>query len=148
MGGGLTKPLKIAEAVGHGIKGDRKGGINSVVPGSDVQGGDAVGAIIWQQDLGGDRWDAQGPDRVPPLCGATDHRDDGETRGRRRVGVLIGREGYGSCGDPNHWGVHQEAVDDHSIEDVLPPCICTVHGGRADARGDPVSAMVRSRRSK
>ena len=41
--------------------------------------------------MGGDRIDDQGPDGVPSSGGVTDHRDDGETWGRRIVGVPSGR---------------------------------------------------------
>ena len=71
--------------------------------------------------MGGDRGDAQGPYGVPPLGSAMDHRDDGKTRGRRRVGVPIGRGGNLSHGAPTHRGVNQEAADKHNEEGVLPP---------------------------
>ena len=59
--------------MGHDSKGARKYGNNSEGTGSYVQGGGAVGDIIWQRELGGDRGDAQGPDGVPTSGGATDH---------------------------------------------------------------------------
>ena len=66
--------------MGHDSEVARKGGINGVDLGSDVKGGGAVGAIIWQQDLGCDQGDSQGPDSVPPSGGVTDHGDDGKRR--------------------------------------------------------------------
>ena len=99
--------------VGNSSEGDRKDVSNGAGPGSDVQGSGVVGAIIWQQDLGGDRRDAQSPDGVPPSGGATDHRDDKKIQVRRRVGLPIGRGGDGSFRAPPHQGVHQEVIDDH-----------------------------------
>ena len=46
--------------------------------------------------------DDQGPDGVPTSGGAKDHRNDGETRGTRRVGVSIGRGVKGSYGYQPH----------------------------------------------
>ena len=74
--------MKILETVAHDSKGARKDGRNGTGPGRDVQGDGIVGAIIWQQELGGDREDAQDPDGVPPSGGDTDHGDYGETWGR------------------------------------------------------------------
>ena len=93
----------------HNIKGDIKYGINVAGLGSDVQWGGVFSAVIWQRELGGDRGDAQGPDIVPTMGGATDHGDYGKTRGIRRVGLPIGRKGDGSHKAPPHKGVHQEA---------------------------------------
>ena len=62
--------------------------------------------------------------------------------------VPIGRGGNGSHGDPPHWGLHQEAADNHIGEGSLSPRQCTVHGRGADARDDPVGAMVGSKRGK
>ena len=103
---------------------------------------------LWNQEMGGDQGDVQGPDGVPPSGGAMDHGDDGETRGRRRVGVSSGRGGDGLCRDPPHHGIHQETTDDHSREGGLPARICTVHGGGEEAGDDPDGALVGSRRSK
>ena len=83
--------LLSSETVGHDIEGTRKDMSNGAGLGSNVQGGDAVGAIIWHRDLGDDQGDAQVPDGVPLSGGATDHWDDVEARGRRRVGVPRGR---------------------------------------------------------
>ena len=74
----------------HGTNDSRKYGSNGTGPGRNVQVSGPVGATIWQQGLGGDRGDSQGPDRVPPPGGAMDHGDDRKTQGRRRVGVPIG----------------------------------------------------------
>ena len=82
------------------------------------------------------------------MVGATDHRYDGEMQGRRRVGVPISSGGYGILRDTTHLGVHQYAADYHSGEGGLPPSLCTVHKGGADARDEPVDAMVGSRRGK
>ena len=109
------------EAEGHGGEGDRKDGRNGAVPGSYVQRGGPVGAITWQQEIGGDRGDAQGPGGVPPSGGVMVHRDDVKTQSRRRVGVPLGRGGNGRRGVPTHKGVHKEAEDDHSIEGGLLP---------------------------
>ena len=137
-------------AVGHDIQGSRKDGINGAVPGRNVQGGDAVGATIWKRELGGYWGDAQGTDDVPPSGDAMDHGDDGETRGRRRVGVVVSivRGGNGLCGDPPHWGIHQNTADDHIGEGVLLARLCTVHGGGEDSGHDPDGALVGSRRGK
>ena len=91
--------------MGHDREGARKERSNYAGPGSDVKGGGTVGAIIWQRDLGGDREDAQGTARVSPLGGTTDHRDDREMWGRRRVGVSSSRGGDGIRGDL-HIGVY------------------------------------------
>ena len=61
---------------------------------------------------------------------------------RRRVGVPIGRGGDGSRGDPPHWGLHQEAAYDHSVEGGLSSHLCTVHRGGTDAGDERVGAMV------
>ena len=98
--------------------------------------------------MGNDQGYAQGRDGVLPSSGATDHGDDGETQGRRRVGVTIGRGGNGSRGSPPHRGVHQEVSDDHSGEGGLPPYLCTMHRGGAGSGDDPVGVMVISRRGK
>ena len=121
MVGGLPKPAQISEAAGNGSKGARKEGSNGAGPGRYLQGGGAVGDIIWKQELGGDRGDAQGPDRIPLLGGVMDHRDDRKTWGRQKVGVPIVRGGNISRGDPPHRGVHQEVADDNSGEGALPP---------------------------
>ena len=75
----------------HDSEDTGKYGSNGAGPGRNVQGGGRVSAIIWQQDLVGDRVDFQGPDSVPSSRVAKDHGDDGETRGRWRVGVPSGR---------------------------------------------------------
>ena len=48
-----------------------------------MQGGDVVGAVIWKREMGVDQGDAQGPDGISPLGGATDHGYDGETQGSK-----------------------------------------------------------------
>ena len=82
--------------------------------------------------MGGDQGYSQGPDDVSPLGDTTDHRDDGKTWGRRRVGVFSGRGGDGICRFPPHQSIHQEATYNHSGEGVLSSYICIVHGVRAD----------------
>ena len=144
----MPKPAQSSEAVIHDSEGARKDGSNGVDLGSDVKGGGAVGAIIWQQDLVCDHGDSQGPDRVQPSAGVTDNRDDRKIWGRQIVGVPIGRGGNGIHRAPPNWGVHQEAADNHSGEGGLPPCLCNVYGGVANARDDPVGGMVGSRRGK
>ena len=79
--------------MGNGIEGAGKDGSNGAVPGSDVQGYDAVGDLVRQRELGGDGLDSQVPGGVPPPGGTMDHRYEGETRGRRRVGVPPGIDG-------------------------------------------------------
>ena len=103
--------------------------------------------VIWEI-VDGDRGDDQGTGGVTPLGGAADYGDHSETRGSRRVVVPIGSGGNGNRGAPPHWGVHQEATGNHSGEGGLPPRICTMHGGRADAGDKPVGTMVGSRRGK
>ena len=130
MGGGIPKPAQSSEAVDHVSKGARKDGRNGEGPGINLQGGGAVGDIIFQQEMVGDRVDAQVPDGVPPsgstahhmdysesqsggeweypyveesMAGdAADHMDYGESRVRRRVGVPICRGGNGSRRDQPH----------------------------------------------
>ena len=77
--------------MGHDSKSTRKDGSNGAGPGRNVHSGGAVSANIWKIELGGDRGDAQGTDGVPPSGGATDHGDDGETKGRQRVKLPIDR---------------------------------------------------------
>ena len=57
--------------------------------------------------MGSDQGYDQGPGGVQPPGGTTDHGDETETRGRRRVGVTLGIGGNGDRGDPPHQGVHQ-----------------------------------------
>ena len=140
--------MQNSEAAGHGSEGDRKDGINGAVLGRDVQGGGAVGDILWQRYLGGNRVYAQGPGGVPPSVAATDHGDDGKTRGRRIVEVPIDSGGNGRCGSPPHWGVHQEAEENHIGEGGLTPCLCNVHKGGTDARNKPVGVVVGKRHNK
>ena len=83
-------------------EGPRKDVINSVGPGSNVQGVGAVGVTIWKQELGGDSGNAQGTDGIQPYSGTSDHGDDGEMWGRQRVGVSSGRGGYGISGAQTH----------------------------------------------
>ena len=98
--------------------------------------------------MGGEGEDSQGPVGVPPPGGATYHRDDSETRGRNRVVVTPSGGGNVSCGAPPHQGVNQKASDNHRGEGGLPPRLCTVHGGGADAGDEPDGALVGSRRGK
>ena len=115
----------------HVSNGTRNDGNNGAGLGRNVQGNDAVSAIILQRDLVGACRDAQGPDGVPPSGSTTDHRDYVETRGRRKVAVPIGRGDDGSRRAPPHWGVHKELVKKNSVEDGLSPRLCTVHRVRA-----------------
>ena len=89
--GGIPKPAQSSLAAVHDIKGSRKDGSNGAGPVRNVKGRGAVGAPLWKLDLGGDRVDTQVPEGIPLSSGATDHGDDGETWGRRRVGVSSGR---------------------------------------------------------
>ena len=63
--------------------------------------------------MGGDGGDAQSLGGVPPPGGATDHRYDGKTRGRQRVGLTLGSGGNEIHKAPPHWGVHQEAAGNY-----------------------------------
>ena len=92
--------------MGNGSEGAGKYGINGAGWGSNVKGGGAVGALVRQRELGGEWVNAQVPGGVPPLGGVTDHRDEGKTRGRRRLVVPLGSGGNGNRRDPPHWGVH------------------------------------------
>ena len=112
--------------VGHYSEGTRNDGTNGAGLGRNVQGGGAVGAVVWQQDLGGYRGDNQGPDGIPPLGGMTDHGDDVKTGGRRRVEVPSVTGGDGRHRDAPHRGANQEAEYDHSGEGGLTPHICTL----------------------
>ena len=102
LGGGIPKSTQSLEAVGYDSEGARKDRSNGAGLGSNVQDGGTIGAIIWHKELGDDRGDAQGTDSVTPSGSATDHKDNGETQGRRGVGVPIGREGGGIRGAPPH----------------------------------------------
>ena len=92
--------------------------------------------------MGGEWGDAQGPDGVTPPGGATDHRDDGEKWGRRRVGVYRGRVGDGLRGDPPHRSIYTEAAYDHIREGGLQACLYIVNGGIEDAGYKPDDALV------
>ena len=96
---GLPKHAEISEAVGDDIKGYRKDRSNGAGPGRNLKVVGTVDVTLWKQEVGGDRGDAQGPDRIPPSGGALDHGDDGKTWGRRRVVVSRGRGGNGLRGD-------------------------------------------------
>ena len=122
--------MKIPADVEDDGKASRKDGINGAGPGSNVQGVGAVGVTLWKRELGGDRVDSQGPDGVPPSGGATDHRDDRKTIGRRRVGVSSGRGGDGRSRDPPHQSIHKEAADYHSRYGGLPSFLCIMYGNR------------------
>ena len=134
--------------MGRDSKGYRKDGINGAGTGINVQGYGTVGATIWNQDMGGDQGDAQGPVGISLSGGATDHGDDDETKVRQRVGASSGRGGYGSRGDPPHRCVHQYAADKNSIEGGLPTCLCTVYGGGEDVGDKPGGALVGPRCDK
>ena len=98
--------------------------------------------------MGGDRGDAQGPDGIPPYSGKTDHGDDRETWGRRRVVLSSGRRGNGLRWDPPHQSIHKEARDNHIGEGVLPACIFTVRRGVENDGDKPYGVVVGSRRGK
>ena len=104
--------------------------------------------ILYDRELGVDQGDSQGTGGVPPLGGATNYGDDGKTRGRRRVGVPIGRGCDVSQRDPSHQGVHQEDPANHSGKGGLLPRPYTLYRGGADAGSNPAVAMVGSRRGK
>ena len=148
MGGGIPKPAQSLEAVRDDSNGPRKDGSNVVGPWKNLQGGGAVNVTLWKRELVGDRVDAEGPDRVSPSVGATDHRDDGEIWVRWRVGVSIGRGGDGLRRVPPHRSIHQESTEDHSGEGGLQACICILHGGVEDSGDNPDGALVGPRRSK
>ena len=76
--------------MGNGSEVAGEYGSNGTGPGRDVKGGGAVGAIVRQQELGGDGEDVQGPLGVPPPGGATDCEADGEMWSRQRLGVPPG----------------------------------------------------------
>ena len=96
---------------------------NGAVLGRYVKGGGAVGAFLRHQEPGGDGGDAQGTGGVPPQFSATDHGDDRETQGRRKLGSPLSSRGTVICGDTTHWGEQQEAAGDHSEKGGLPPHI-------------------------
>ena len=84
--------------MGNGSKGVGKDGSNGACPGNGVQGSGVVGALVLQQDLGGDGGDVPGPGGVPPPSNVTDHGDDDKMWSRRRVvvpPVLDAMEGAG-----------------------------------------------------
>ena len=134
--------------MGNGSEGAGGDESNGTGLGSNVQGGGAVGDLIPQRELGVDRLDAQCPGGVLPLDRARDHRDDGKTRGMLIVVVPIDSGGNGRCGSPPHWGVHQEAEENHIGEGGLTPCLCNVHKGGTDARNKPVGLLVGKRHNK
>ena len=120
MDGGLPKSAESLEAVGNGSKGAGNDGSNGAGPGSDVQGGGAVGVIVRQRELSGDRGDSQGPGVILPLGGATDHGRDVKTWDRRRVGLPLGSGGNGNRGFPPHQDLYQWAIGNHSGKVGLP----------------------------
>ena len=144
LGGSISQPAKSLAAVGHDSEVTRKNGSNVEGPGSNVQGGGTVSTTIWKLELSGDWVDYQVIDGVPPPGGVTEHRDDGETQGRRRVGESRGLGGNGQCGAPPHRAVHQEAEENHIREGGLPPRLCNMHGGGMDARDEPDGILVGS----
>ena len=148
MVGGVHKPTQSLAAAGHDSKDSRTEGSNGTGLGIYVQGGGEVGVTIWKQELAGDRGYAQGPNNVLTSGGIQDDRDDGKTWGRRRVGVSIGRVGDGLRGDPPHWIIHQETVENLREEGGRPDRICTIHGGGEDAGDYPNGALVGSIQSK
>ena len=133
-------------AVGHDSEGSRKDGSNGEGPGNNVQGGGALSVTIWKIDLGGDREYAQCPEGVSLSVGVTDHRDDSETLGRRRVRVSSSRGGNVLRWAPPNRIIHQETEDDHIGEGGLPEDLYTLHGGGEDDRDKPESALVGPRR--
>ena len=90
------------KAAGNGSEGAGKDRSNVAGPGGDVQGSGTVGALVQQQELGDDGGGAKGPGGVPPPGDTMNYGADGETWGRRRVGVPPGSGGNGSHGDPPH----------------------------------------------
>ena len=56
--------------------------------------------------MGGDGVDAKGTGGVPSLGGHAYHRDDGNNRGERGVGITPGGGRNGSRRNPPHKGVH------------------------------------------
>ena len=134
--------------MGDDSEGPRKDGINSAGPGRNLQGGGAIRVTLWKRELGGDQGDDQGPDGIPPVISKTDHRDDVETWGRRRVGVSRSRGGNELRGATPHWSINKEDADNHIGEGDLPACICVLHGGGENDGDDPDGALVRSRRGK
>ena len=105
----------------NGSKGYRTYGSKGTVPRSNLYCGGAVGAIVRQQEMGGDQGDAQGPGGVPPPGGATDHGDDVEMRGRRRVVLSLGIGGNGDRGDQPNQGVYPETAGNHNGKGGLSP---------------------------
>ena len=83
----------------NGIKGSGKYGSNGAGPGINVKGGGIVGALVRQRDVVGDGGDDQGPRRVPPPVGATDHGVDREMWIRQRVLVPPSSGGNGRRGN-------------------------------------------------
>ena len=79
--------MQILEAVVNDSEDTGEDGRNGVGTRRNIQGGGAVGAIIWKKDMVGNRGDAQGPDADSSLGGTMDHGDDGEIWGMLRVGV-------------------------------------------------------------
>ena len=117
-------------------------------PGRNVQGCGSVGVTLWNQYFVGDWGDAQAPNSVTPLVGATDRGNDGKKWGRRRVEVSIVRGGDGLRRDPPQRSIHKEVAYDHRGEVGLPACLCILHVGREDTGDDPDGALVGSRRGK
>ena len=64
------------------------------------------------------------------------------------MGVPNSRGGGVSRRVPSHQGVHQDESDSRSVKGGLPPHLCTVHRGGADAGDKTVDVMVGSRRGK
>ena len=140
--------MQSSGAVGHDSEGSRDNVSSGAGLRINVQGFGAVVVTLWKKELGGNRVDAQVPDDVTPLVGATDQGDDGETWVWWRVVVSSSRGGNGLCRAPPNRNIHKEVANYHSREGGLPACLCIVHGGGEDSGDDPDGALVVSRGSK
>ena len=121
MGSGLPNTAEILEVVGNGIKSAVKDGSNGAGLGRDVTVSGAVGALVRQKNMCGDRRYVQCLGGVPILGDVTDNGDDGEMRGRQRLGVYLGGGGNGDPGSSLHQGVHKEATGNRSGKGGLLP---------------------------
>ena len=115
--------MQSSGAVGHYSEGSRYNVSSGAGLEINVQGFGAVVVTLWKKELGGNRVDAQVPDDVTPLVGATDQGDDGETWVWWRVVVSSSRGDDKRRWDPPHRSIHKDAADEHSGEGGLPACL-------------------------
>ena len=98
--------------------------------------------------MGGEGGDFEGSVGVSPSGVQTDHEDDGETCGRRRVGISPGGGSTISIRLTPLIGLHLETSGNHSVMGYMPTHLWNLYQGRVEARDDPDDDMVVSGRGK